>query len=177
MIYRAFGRADAEAVGHALRRATRKAGVILLVGADPRLARRIHADGVHLPQRLAHLAPRLRKARPDWLVTAAAHDGAALLRAQGFGADAVLVSAVFTSRSPSAGEALGPVRFESLVRRAKSPVIALGGINAPAAGRLRLSAAAGLAAVEAFASAVVQLSPSTAAGQNAGRSGALTATR
>ena len=150
VIYRAFGRADAEAVGHALRRATRKAGVLLLVGADAGLARRIGADGVHLPERLAHLARRLRQARPGWLVTAAAHDRAALERAARFGAQAALVSAVFASRSPSAGAALGVVRFEALVRRAKVPVIALGGINGRAARRLGSSAAAGLAAVEAF---------------------------
>ena len=151
VIYRTFGRPDAEAVGRALRQATRGAGVILLVGADPRLARRIGADGVHLPERLAHLAPRIKARRPDWLVTIAAHSARAVLRAARFGAHAVVISAVFPSRSPSAGQALGPIRFETLARRGKFPVIALGGINARTAGRLRLSTAAGLAAVEGLA--------------------------
>lgn len=150
VIYRAFGAADAVETGLELRRVTRKAGLRLLVGADPALARRIGADGVHLPERLAHRAGRIRKARPGWLVTAAAHDAAAILRARRAGAQAVLVSSVFPSRSPSAGLPLGAVRFEALVRLARLPVIALGGINARTAARLRASSAAGLAAVDGF---------------------------
>ena len=150
VIYRAFGRADAVAVGQALRRVTHSRGVIFLVGADAALARRVGADGVHLPQRLAHRAPRLRAAHPHWRITAAAHDAAAIRRAEHWGLDAVLVSPVFPSRSPSAKGWLGPVRFESLVRSARIPVIALGGVNGRTAKRLSNSSCAGLAAVEAF---------------------------
>jgi thiamine-phosphate pyrophosphorylase len=152
VIYRAFGAADAETIGRELRRVTRKAEVLLLVGADAGLARTIEADGVHLPERLAHRAKRLRQARADWLITVAAHDRAALERARRFAAHAAVVSAVFPSRSPSAGGALGVIRFETLVRSAGLPVIALGGIGARTAVRLGGSACSGLAAVEAFAS-------------------------
>ena len=151
VIYRTFGAPDAIRTGLALRRATRKAGVLLLVGADAALARRIGADGVHLPQWLARRAGPLRRMRPDWLVTAAAHDVIAIVHARRAGAQAVLVSPAFPSRSPSAGRPLGVVRFEAMARSAKLPVIALGGVNVRTATRLRNSAAAGLAAVEGLA--------------------------
>ena len=148
VIYRAFGDPAAEVIARALRRITLERDLLLLVGADPVLARRVKADGVHLPQRLSHLAGRLRRGRPGWLVTAAAHDLIALRKAKRSGAQIVLLSAVFASRSPSAGAALGPCRFEALARQARIPVIALGGVNARTARRLSGGSAAGLAAID-----------------------------
>jgi len=84
------------------------------------------------------------------LVTAAAHDEPAIRRARLAGCDAVLVSTVFASSSPSAGKPLGTVRFAALVRRAGLPVYALGGVDARTAPRLLGSGAAGLAAIGAF---------------------------
>ena len=150
VVFRAFGAADAIALGRRLRAVTRRRGLLLLVGADPALARAIGADGVHLPQRLAHLAGRLRRARPGWIVTAAAHDWPAILRARRSGAQAVLVSPVFESASPSAGRPIGVVRFAALARRAGLPIYALGGIDAITARRLTSTGASGIAAVSAF---------------------------
>lgn len=150
VIYRAFGAPSALVQAISLRHLTRRRGLLLLIGADAVLARKSKADGVHLPQRLAHLARRLKRSRPGWVVTAAAHGLAALRNAEAHGVDAVLVSAAFASRSASAGPALGPVRFEHLARQARGPVIALGGVNARTAARLQRSCAAGLAGVEGF---------------------------
>ncbi|MDZ4319872.1 MAG: thiamine phosphate synthase [Phenylobacterium sp.] len=148
VVYRAFGAADRLRVARALRQVTRRLGVGLLIGADPALARDCAADGVHRPERRAHLAGRLRRAHPDWLITAAAHSLPAARRGLAFGADAVVVSAVFPSRSPSAGPPLGPIRLAALVRAAGGPVFALGGINTKNARRLLASGVVGLAAVE-----------------------------
>lgn len=156
VVFRAFGAADAVALGRRLRAVTRRRGLMLLVGADPALARAIDADGVHLPQRLAHLAGRLRRARPGWIVTAAAHDWPAILRARRAGAQAVLLSPVFDSASPSAGKALGVVRFATLARRTGLPVYALGGIDATTARRLTSAGAAGIAAVSALVSSGIR---------------------
>lgn len=150
VIFRAFGAADALAQGQALRRVTRRCGVQLLVGADPALARRIGADGVHLPERDAGRAGVLKRARPDWIVTAAAHGLPAARRAMRAGADAVVLSAVFASRSRSARGALGVARFAALARAVGGPVYGLGGINALNAQRLIGSGAVGVAAVEAL---------------------------
>lgn len=148
VIYRAFGAADAETVGRTLAALARRRGLILLVGADPVLARRIGAHGVHLPQRLMHLAPRLRARWPQWRLSCAAHDARAVVAAGRLRVDAVLLSPVFPSRSPSAARPLGPLRFASLVALARVPVYALGGVDAITARRLGLTGAVGLAAVD-----------------------------
>ena len=147
-IYRGFGAPDALLHARRLAWIARRRGVRLLIGADPDLARRSGAGGVHLPERLAHLAGRLTRAHPGWLVSVAAHSLPAARRAARLGAQAVLVSAVFPSRSPSARAPLGPLRFEALARRTPAPVIALGGVNARTATRLAHGRASGLAAIE-----------------------------
>ena len=151
VLFRAFDTADAVAVGRRLKAVALRRGLVLLAGADPALARAIGADGVHLPERLAHRAGALRRARPGWLVTAAAHSRPAMLRAARAGADAVLVSPVFESASPSAGRPLTVIRFAALVRGARTPVYALGGIDGRTARRLVASGAIGIAAVGALA--------------------------
>jgi thiamine-phosphate pyrophosphorylase len=148
VVYRAFGAHDALETARGLRRLTRALGLKLLIGADWRLAAAVGADGVHLPQRLMRLASGLRRRRPGWLITAAAHDKAAIIAGAGLGLDAILVSAVFPSRSPSAGAALGVVRFAALILGSRIPVIALGGVSNATARRLRSSRVAGLAGVE-----------------------------
>jgi thiamine-phosphate pyrophosphorylase len=148
VVYRAFGAPDALAVARQLRRITRERGLTLLIGADWRLAAAVGADGVHLPQRSMGLAKRLRRRRPAWLITAAAHDQAAIVSGGRLPLDALLVSVVFASRSRSAGRPMGAVRFAASTRRSRIPVIALGGVNDTTASRLRASGAAGLAAVE-----------------------------
>lgn len=148
IVFRAFGAPDAEARGLRLRRIADQRGLKLLVGADPMLAQAVGADGVHLPERLAHRARRLKAAHPTWIVTAAAHSPMAARRGLAVGADAVVVSAVFASTSPSAGTAIGPLRLALLVRAARGPVYALGGINNKTARTLRSTGLVGLAAVD-----------------------------
>jgi thiamine-phosphate pyrophosphorylase len=150
VVYRAFGAADAVGEGRRLVRLARRRGLMLLAGADAALAARIGADGVHLPERGAAKARGLRRPRPGWIVTCAAHSPAAIARARRAGADAVFVSPVYASASPSAGRPLGRLRFAAMVRGAGLPVYALGGVNAATARRLSRSGAAGLAAVEAL---------------------------
>jgi thiamine-phosphate pyrophosphorylase len=149
VVYRAFGAADAQPRGLRLRNLARRRGLKLLVGADPRLAAALGADGVHLPERLAHRARRLKAARPGWIVTAAAHSPRAARRALRLGADAVVVSPAFPSRSPSAGRPLGPMALARLARSLRpGSVYALGGVNDKTARRLLDAGVVGLAAVE-----------------------------
>ena len=150
VVYRAFGAPDAVTRGRRLARIARRRRLLLLAGADAGLAAAIGADGVHLPERGACAAAGLRRARPRWIVTCAAHSAGAIARARRAGADAVFVSPVFASASPSAGRPLGPLRFAKLVRGARLPVYALGGVNAQSARRIARSGAAGLAAVDAL---------------------------
>jgi thiamine-phosphate pyrophosphorylase len=151
VVFRAFGAADAGERAVRLRAVTRRKGLLLLIGADARLADACSADGVHLPERLAAHARRLKAAHPRWIVTAAAHGLAAARRGAAAGADAVVVSPVFPSASPSAGRPLGPRRMAAVARRAGAPVYGLGGIRHENAPRLLDTGLVGLAAVEGLA--------------------------
>lgn len=150
VVFRAFGAPDALAQGRILAKEARRRGVVFLVGADVSLAIALRADGLHLPERLAH-RPVVRRNLPRrFLVTAAAHGLASALRACRGGVDAVVVSPVFPSLSPSAGRPLGSLAFAILVRRIPAPVFALGGVNARSAPRLAGSGAWGLASIGGF---------------------------
>ncbi len=148
VVYRAFGAADAELRARRLLVIARARGLKLLIGADAALALKIGAHGVHLPERLASQAARLK--RQGFLVTTAAHSLRAARRAFAFGADAVVVSATFPSASASAGPPMGPVRLAILVRAAGGPVYGLGGISDKTARRLLPTGVVGIAAVEAL---------------------------
>lgn len=147
IVYRAFGAADALAIALRLRAIARRRGLTLLIGADEALAARVGADGVHLPERLACRAARIRARHPTWLITAAAHNA----RAARAPVDAVVVSAIFPSGSPSAGRPLGPIRLAQVVRMSGRPVYALGGVNTATAARLLATGVVGIAGVEVFA--------------------------
>jgi thiamine-phosphate pyrophosphorylase len=67
------------------------------------------------------------------------------------GLDAVVVSAIFPSRSASAGKPMGPVRLAALIRKAgTSPVYGLGGITDKTARRMIPTGVVGLAGIEGF---------------------------
>jgi thiamine-phosphate pyrophosphorylase len=139
--------------GRRLSRIARRRGLVFLVGADPALASRLFADGMHLPERLAGRSPGLRHARPRWIMTCAAHSAPALAAARRARVDAVFLSPVFPSGSPSAGRPLGLLRFAMLARRAGLPVFALGGVNGRTVRGLAAAGASGFAAVEALRTA------------------------
>jgi thiamine-phosphate pyrophosphorylase len=150
VIYRAFGAEDALTTGLALRAVTTARGVLLLVGADEALAAKLSADGLHLPERRLRDLPRLRARRPEWILTVAAHSARALRSAERAGADAVLLSAVFPSLSPSAASSLGPLRFAAMIGSVEPPVLALGGVTGRTAPRLLGTGCAGLAAIDGW---------------------------
>ena len=148
VVYRAFGAPDALETGRRLARLSRGRGVLFVIGADAALAVGARAAGVHLPQRLAGRAGDIRRLRRRFLVTAAAHDLPAGLRAQRSGVQAVVVSPVFPSLSPSAGAPLGARRLAMIARALDIPVYALGGVNARTARALARAGAYGLAAID-----------------------------
>lgn len=147
-IFRHYGAANRETLGRALRQLCRRHRILFLVAGDALLAQRLGADGVHLPQALAQRAIAARRRKRNWLITVAAHDQPALLRAARLGADGALLSPVFATASHKGAKPLGHIRFATLTRRARLPVIALGGVNARTA--RRLVGAAGLAAISAL---------------------------
>ena len=108
-------------------------GLRLLVAADWRLADRVNAAGVHLPEgilRSGRLAPVLGWARRrKRLVTAACHDRLALGIACRLGITAALVSPVLATHSHPDARPLGLMRFARLCRATPLPLFGLGGMR------------------------------------------------
>lgn len=144
VIYRHFGDAKRREIAAKLARICRQRGLILLIAADPALARSVSANGVHWPEARAQRRAGMK------LETMAAHSPAALRRAARLGMDAAILSPILPTRSASKSAPLGVVRAGQWARAAKLPVIALGGVNAQTARALWGRGFAGLAAVDAL---------------------------
>jgi thiamine-phosphate pyrophosphorylase len=145
VVIRHFGRPAAVAAIAALVQLARRRGVKVLIGADIGLARRLRADGVHLPERLAHLARHLP---PRWTVTVAWHPRAR--RRPPRQVDALVISPLFASASASAGRPLGHRDADKAAQRAGLPCYGLGGMTPRTARALRSRTWIGIAAVEGF---------------------------
>ncbi len=149
LVYRHFGVPGAGTMARALARVCHRRGLALLIAGDPGLACQVGATGVHWPE--ARLAEARRWQGRFRLTTASAHPARAtglglLGRGWPTGVDALLVSTVFASASPSAGAAMGALRLRDLAKRAAGPIYALGGVDAETAGSV--AGWAGLAAVD-----------------------------
>ncbi len=113
-----------------LRKVAKARGHVVILADSALNAREWGADGIYGPAR--SLTPR----RSDMLHLATAHNLNEIGLANRFGANAVLLSPVFPTRSHPSGKVLGTTRFQSLSQYSHAPVIALGGMNAQRAKRL-----------------------------------------
>ena len=152
VIFRHYGVSGREDLARRLIAVARRRNVKVLIAADARLALKVGADGLHLPEAMAAHGPGPWRAwrKPGWLVTAAAHSPAALFRAKAAGADAAVLSPVFATASHPQAAALGPVRFTSWCRRSPLPVYALGGLTPSGVRRLKGCGALGFAGISGF---------------------------
>ena len=105
-------------------RLARAQGHLLILADSAMTAREWGADGIYGAPRA--LAPTRR----DLVTVATAHSMREIGDANRIGADAVMLSPVFPTRSHPGAPVLGPLRFRMLARHASMPVIALGGMNA-----------------------------------------------
>ncbi|MCD2323544.1 thiamine phosphate synthase [Sphingomonas sp. IC-56] len=116
----------------------RRRGLVLLRAGEQSLGR--WEDGTHGTRRRAR----------GWY-SRAAHSRAEIVAGERAGADLLFVSPVFATRSHPGAAALGAVRFGLLVRGVGVPVIALGGMDARHAKRLRGLGVHGWAGIDAWA--------------------------
>lgn len=149
-------------LGLRLRRATRAAGIRLLVNDRLDLAQILEADGVHLGRRSVSIADARAFLGPRAFVSVACHAVPELAVAAAQGASAALLSPIFAS--PGKGPPLGLAALkdarEALARAGLSlPVIALGGVDNASAAACFEAGAHGVAAIrgDLFASAVSTL--------------------
>lgn len=108
-----------------LARIARARGMAVVLAGNAALARRWGADGAYGPGQKLATAHSLRE-----LAMVKHRKGAK-------GAAGVLLSPVFPTRSHPGAPGLGALRFRLLAARSPAPVIALGGMNARSARRLR----------------------------------------
>jgi 8-oxo-dGTP diphosphatase len=121
---------DAEtliAVGRDIVGRCHAAGARVLVNGDVELARRIGADGVHLPA--ARLMASAQRPAVE-LCGASCHDRAELDRAAEIGADFVVLGPVHPTPTHAGMPTLGWERFAHLTADYPLPVFALGGMRA-----------------------------------------------
>lgn len=113
-----------------LQRIARAEGHVVVLSDSALTAREWGADGLYgAPYALY---PR----RKDLLHIATAHDMREIGQANRIGADALMLSPVYPTRSHPGAATLGPMRWKSLARHALMPVIALGGMTHGGAHRL-----------------------------------------
>ncbi len=128
LIYRHFGAPDAHMIATALRKIACQRQLYLMIGNDPKLAMKVGADGVHWPER--HLSKAKHWQGRFLLQTGAVHSRQAIQSAaQNGSVDAVLLSTVFSSNSPTAKTPIGARRFRKLAKASSLPLYALGGLR------------------------------------------------
>jgi thiamine-phosphate pyrophosphorylase len=148
LVLRHYDAPDRASLAAATVQAGHARGIVVLIGADPDLARRTGADGVHIPEGLAASGRILiNDLRHLALVSAAAHGAAGLRTAARLGADIVMLSPVHATKSHPTATPLGRMRFAALAQSSAAPVIALGGINLADHETLRALGAHGLAGI------------------------------
>ena len=151
VILRHYGHPKRTSIAYQLAVLCRARGIVFLVAGDWRLAARVDADGIHLPEYMTRMglaagAQLWRRARRR-LLTIAAHDITGLRRASALQASAAVLAPVFPTKSHPGKTALGVQRFRGMVCAARVPVIALVGVNEKTMPSLITSGCAGIAGI------------------------------
>ncbi len=111
------------------RKATSKAGVLLIINDHLDIAMAVEADGVHLGQDDLPVAAA-RRIAPEMLIGASTHSLEEALRAQEEGADYVNIGPIFpTTTKEAAGDCLGPEAISTIKSKIRVPFTVMGGIK------------------------------------------------
>lgn len=149
VILRHYQTTDRARLAARMAQACRRLGLVLVIAADWRLAAAVTAAGLHLPDHRDGPAPgaRLWRARGRRLLTVAAHGPRGLVRAHAVAADAALLSPVNATASHPGGKVLGVTRAALMMRSARAPIMALGGVGPKDLRALRPRGFAGVAGI------------------------------
>lgn len=138
VVFRHYGTADRRALFIKVQRIARKRRLLLVLAGTGREGIGWKAGGVH--NRSAHKSGQLH--------TASVHTIQERIAAERAGASLLFVSPIFPTSSHKDARPLGFAGFGRIVRNAKCPVIALGGMTAKRARALRLFTIYGWAAID-----------------------------
>ncbi|MBJ26573.1 MAG: thiamine monophosphate synthase [Alphaproteobacteria bacterium] len=147
VIFRDYEISDRKLRASTLAKVCAEHGLILFIGEDRDLALSVGADGVHYKENTITSAFKSMKDK-KLIVTAATHTFNSILMAKEAGADAVLLSPVFRTKSHPEATPLGISKFRDWTNRSPLPVYALGGISSDNAHKLLSTKAIGIAAIE-----------------------------
>ena len=105
-------------------------GAKLLLNGDIELAKKLGADGAHLPSKiLMNLTQKPKNLPADFLLAASCHNALELAHAEQLGLDFVVLSPVNPTKSHENAETLGWQQFAQLIELIEVPVYALGGMT------------------------------------------------
>ncbi len=152
IIFRHYNYRHRQSLASKLVTLAHRRGVKVLIAGDLHLARKIHADGVHLPSYLLRTwqGRQLKNVPPHWLITAAIHTRQELRWATKLSADAMLVSPIYKTNTQIQRQALGLTGLRRFALDSPIPVFALGGIKLSLLPRLKNTGAAGFAGIKEF---------------------------
>lgn len=125
-----------------IRRIAKVRRFVLLLAGDQQSAQKWGSDGSYGLE-LAGWRTKLLQAVP-------VHDLRQIRRAERQGADLLLLSPLFPTRSHPGAKTLGPIRFARLARTTRTPIIALGGVKPQHRRQLDRIGAYGWAGIDAF---------------------------
>ncbi|HAJ46826.1 MAG TPA: hypothetical protein DCL54_09635 [Alphaproteobacteria bacterium] len=128
----------------------RKRHVLLLVSQDWRLAWRLRADGVHVPEAQMSTNSGLRRRNPRWLITAATHGPYSKGAVTRLKPHHIFLSPLWPTASHLGANTLGPARWGLQHRAYTVPAYALGGIDESNAQHALSIGAAGLGLISAW---------------------------
>lgn len=148
VIIRDYDHSEREAYARQIVEFSRRCGIKALVAGDVALARRVSADGFHMPE--YQLSRPMPSRHGFSLVTAAAKSQKSRLRAAILGVDMVLCSPIFKTQSHSGAKGMGIHLLSRMIERSPLPVVALGGINDATLKKLNGTGLAAFAAIDGF---------------------------
>jgi len=127
IIFRHYGHAQRGALAQSLAKKAKTHGLLFFVAGDPYLAKRVHADGLHLP---GHMLKGGHPTLPQhMIITAAVHDMRALGQAKRRGVDGIIISPVFPTASHPEAQPLGLHILARMADLTSLPTYALGGVT------------------------------------------------
>tara|TARA_Y100001970_G_C14249253_1_gene870575 strand:+ start:1208 stop:1792 length:585 start_codon:yes stop_codon:yes gene_type:complete len=128
----------------------RKKNLVLIIGADTKLALQVGAAGVHIPEFNKQTLPYLKTQKPKWIISTSVHDYRAYRKVNALGANIIFLSPVFETISHPGRRPLGRLYISRLVRKFGVFSIALGGINTKTVCDLSGTGVNGIAAISGF---------------------------
>jgi thiamine-phosphate pyrophosphorylase len=140
-------------LGRRLMPAVRGNGAALVVNDRLDVAMALEADGVHLGGGSLPVDAVRRLVGDEMLVGASVHSREQAMRAEGEGADYLVLGTIFETASHPGRAPSGTELLSEVVSAVRIPVIAIGGINVRNACSVMAAGAAGVAVIRAIQSA------------------------